>query len=308
MPDEPSINVTEPDSSGFWSRVKNLFTRDLNASSDSFQSDIDDAHADGRIDSEVRDMLDGVLEVAELHARDIMVPRSQMVVLEREMPLDEILNRVIDVGHSRFPVIGDDKDEVIGILLAKDLLRIISEQLETEQSAFDIRECLRAPVFIPESKRLNSLLKEFRSSRNHMAVVVDEYGGVAGLITIEDVLERIVGDIDDEYDVPDDVEILKEGNNLYAVRALTRIEDFNEHFKVEFSDDGYDTIGGLVLSELGRMPVVGDELEFENFMFHVYKVDNRRIHTLKVSRIDGSGKLGEKTVTVEILNDPSVKV
>ena len=307
MPDEPSINVTEPVNTGFWSRIKQIFSGETHNATDSFQSDIDDAHADGRIDTEVRDMLDGVLEVAELQARDIMVPRSQMVVLEREMPLDEILHRVIDVGHSRFPVIGDDKDEVIGILLAKDLLRIISEQLEaTQHSSFDIRECLRAPVFIPESKRLNSLLKEFRSSRNHMAVVVDEYGGVAGLITIEDVLERIVGDIDDEYDVPDDIEILKEGENLFAVRALTRIEDFNEHFEVEFDDDDYDTIGGLVLSELGRMPIVGDELEFSDFMFHVYKVDNRRIHTLKVSRIDGSGKLGEKTVTLPILDDSSI--
>lgn len=306
MPDEPSINVTEPVKTGLWSRIKDLLTRDISSPADSFQSDIQDAHADGRIDTEVRDMLDGVLEVAELQARDIMLPRSQMVVLERDMPLDEILSRVIEVGHSRFPVIGDDKDEVIGILLAKDLLKIISQHLESnDHTSFDIRECLRTPVFIPESKRLNTLLKEFRSSRNHMAVVVDEYGGVAGLITIEDVLERIVGDIDDEYDVPEDIEILMEGDNLFAVRALTRMEDFNEYFGVEFEDDNYDTIGGLVLSELGRMPVIGDELEFSDFMFHVYKVDNRRIHTLKVSRIDGSGKLGEKTITSETLTDKS---
>lgn len=302
MPDEPSISVTEPAQTGFWSRLKNIFTRDIGANPESFQSDIDDAHAHGRIDTEVRDMLDGVLEVAELQARDIMIPRSQMVVLEREMPMDEIMDRVIEVGHSRFPVIGDDKDEVVGILLAKDLLKFVSEHLdEGDGMTFDIRECLRAPVFIPESKRLNTLLKEFRSSRNHMAIVVDEYGGVAGLITIEDVLERIVGDIDDEYDKPEDIEILKEGDNLYAVRALTRIEDFNEHFDVELKDDDYDTIGGLVISELGRMPIVGDELEFSGFIFHVYKVDNRRIHTLKVSRVDGSGKLGEKTITTEIL-------
>jgi magnesium and cobalt transporter len=307
MPDEPSINVTEPVNTGFWSRMKAIFTRDIIANPESFQSDIDDAHAHGRIDTEVRDMLDGVLEVAELQARDIMIPRSQMVVLERDMPMEEILHLVIDVGHSRFPVIGDDKDEVVGIMLAKDLLKFVSEHLnEGDHMTFDIRECLRAPVFIPESKRLNTLLKEFRSSRNHMAIVVDEYGGVAGLITIEDVLERIVGDIDDEYDVPDDIDILKEGDNLHAVRALTRIEDFNEFFDTELDDDGYDTIGGLVLSELGRMPVVGDELEFDQFIFHVYKVDNRRIHTLKVSRVDGSGKLGDKTITTEILKVDSV--
>ena len=297
MPDEPSISVTETEQSGLWSRIKQILTGADSASSDSFQSDIDDAHADGRIDSEVRDMMDGVLEVAELRARDVMIPRSQMVVLERDMPINEIIERVIHVGHSRFPVIGDDKDEVVGILLAKDLLKFAAEHLdENSEVRFDIRECLRSPVFVPESKRLNSLLKMFRSSRNHLAVVVDEYGGVSGLITIEDVLERIVGDIDDEYDIPEDVEILKEGENLYAVRALTRIEDFNEFFNIEFADDDFDTVGGLVLAELGRMPVVGDQLEVSDMLFHVYKVDNRRIHTLKVSRVDGTGNLGNKTI------------
>ncbi len=302
MPDEPSISVIETEQSGLWSRIKNIFSGSDSSSSDSFQSDIDDAHADGRIDTEVRDMMDGVLEVAELQARDVMIPRSQMVVLERDMPVNEIIESVIHVGHSRFPVIGDDKDEVVGILLAKDLLKFAAEKLNDESEVrFDIRECLRNPVFVPESKRLNSLLKMFRSSRNHLAIVVDEYGGVAGLITIEDVLERIVGDIDDEYDIPDDIEILKEGDNLFAVRALTRIEDFNEHFDVEFADDDFDTVGGLVLAQLGRMPIIGDQLEFDGFLFHVYKVDNRRIHTLKVSRVDGSGHLGEKTITTEIL-------
>jgi len=260
MPDDPSISVTETESSGFWSRIKQFFSGADQASLDSFQSDIDDAHADGRIDTEVRDMMDGVLEVAELQARDIMIPRSQMVVLERDMPVNEIIKNVIEVGHSRFPVIGDDKDEVVGILLAKDLLKFAAEQLAANSEvSFDIRECLRTPVFVPESKRLNSLLKMFRSSRNHLAIVVDEYGGVAGLITIEDVLERIVGDIDDEYDIPDDIEILKEGDNLFAVRALTRIEDFNEYFTVEFPDSDFDTVGGLVLAQLGRMPIIGDE-------------------------------------------------
>ena len=302
MPDEPSISVIETEQSGLWSRIKQIFTGANSAATDSFQSDIDDAHADGRIDSEVRDMMDGVLEVAELRARDVMIPRSQMVVLERDMPVNEIIQNVIEVGHSRFPVIGDDKDEVVGILLAKDLLKFAAEKLTDKTVvSFDIRDCLRTPVFVPESKRLNSLLKMFRSSRNHLAIVVDEYGGVAGLITIEDVLERIVGDIDDEYDIPDDIEILKEGENLFAVRALTRIEDFNEHFAVEFSDADFDTVGGLVLSQLGRMPVIGDELEFRGFLFHVYKVDNRRIHTLKVSSVDGSGQLGEKTISTEIL-------
>lgn len=297
MPTEepPSINSEPPSRSStkisFWSSIKNLFSGDAH-SPESLQSDIEEALAEGRIDESVRDMLDGVLEVAESHARDVMIPRSQITVLERDMPIEDIMAKVIEVGHSRFPVIGEDKDEVVGILLAKDLLRVASNLMQDDASAdsaekktpFELREYLRAPVFIPESKRLDSLLSDFRASRNHMAIVVDEYGGVAGLVTIEDVLETIVGDIDDEHDVEDDVDILKEDDNLFAVRALTRIDDFNEYFKVNFDDEEYDTIGGLIVSQLGRMPLEGDRLEFDGFDFLVYRVTKRRIHTLKVNR------------------------
>jgi len=292
MPTDESLSTTvEPPSSSlthspphpsFWSKLKSIFSGN-DQNTESLQSDIEDALAEGRIEEDVRDMLDGVLEVAELQARDVMIPRSQMIVIERDTPIKTIIEMVIENGHSRFPVIGEDKDEVVGILMAKDLLRAASDMM-SNASNFDIRECLRNPVFIPESKRLNSLLSDFRTSRNHMAIVVDEYGGVAGLVTIEDVLERIVGDIDDEYDTETDINILKEGDNLFAVRALTRIEDFNEYFEVELSDEEYDTIGGLVVSQLGRMPIQGDNLSFAGFDFNVYRVDQRRIHTLKVKR------------------------
>lgn len=288
--EEPSSTKLEPPSSssssenktGLWTSIKSFFSRDPQ-STETLQSDIEDALAEGQIEEDVRDMLDGVLEVAELHARDVMIPRSQMQVIERDESINSIIEQVIELGHSRYPVIGEDKDEVIGILLAKDLLGAAKDMMQG-QSDFDIRSCLRPPVFIPESKRLNALLSEFRTSRNHMAVVVDEYGGISGLITIEDVLERIVGDIDDEHDVETEVEILKEGDNLFAIRALTRIEDFNEYFGVELSDEEYDTIGGLVVSQLGRMPEMGDELKFGGFDFNVYRVAKRRIHTLKVKR------------------------
>jgi len=300
MPTEesPSLNPEPPSSSpnkvSFWNTIKNLFSSDSN-SPESLQNDIEDALAEGRIDESVRDMLDGVLEVAESHARDVMIPRSQMTVLERDMPIEDIMAKVIEVGHSRFPVIGEDKDEVVGILLAKDLLRVASSLMNPAHAdeaenvpSFELREYLRAPVFIPESKRLNRLLSDFRTSRNHMAIVVDEYGGVAGLVTIEDVLETIVGDIDDEHDVNEDIDILKEEDNLYAVRALTRIDDFNEYFDVSFADDDYDTIGGLIVSQLGRMPLEGDKMQFDGFDFLVYRVTKRRIHTLKIKRIEAA--------------------
>src|SRR5712671_4354677 len=231
------------------------------------------------IDSDALDMLEGVLEVAALQVRDIMVPRSQMAVVDRDAAPEEILPVVIESGHSRFPVIGDDRDKIVGVLLAKDLLRYFSEG---GQEDFDIKECLRPAVFIPESKRLNVLLKEFRANHNHMAFVVDEYGGVAGLVTIEDVLEQIVGDIGDEYDIDDDLDIRKEGERQFNVRAQTRIGDFNDYFGVKFSDDEFDTIGGLVMSNLGRLPRRGEAFSFGGFDFKVLRGDRRRLDVLRV--------------------------
>jgi magnesium and cobalt transporter len=240
---------------------------------------LDDARERGLIDSEVLAMLEGVLAVSAIQVRDVMVPRPQMVVVQRDEPPERILPVVIESGHSRFPVIGEDRDEVVGILLAKDLLRYFAEG---QGGDFDIRECLRPAVFIPESKRLNVLLQEFRVNHNHMAIVVDEYGGVAGLLTIEDVLEQIVGDIGDEYDVDEGEGVRKEGERTFTVPALTRIEDFNQLFGTRFSDEEFDTIGGLVLHELGRMPRRGEAISIGGLDLKVVRADRRRIETLRV--------------------------
>jgi magnesium and cobalt transporter len=208
-----------------------------------------------------------------------------MVVVQRDDPPEKILPVVIESGHSRFPVVGEDRDEVVGILLAKDLLRYFTQDASAQDGGaqFDIRECLRPAVFIPESKRLNVLLKEFRISHNHMAIVVDEYGGVSGLLTIEDVLEQIVGDIGDEYDVDEGEGIRREGERTYSVPALTRIEEFNATFGTRYSDEEFDTIGGLVLHELGRMPRRGEAVEIGGLELKVQRADRRRIETLRVT-------------------------
>jgi len=247
---------------------------------DQLEGVLADAKERGLIDAEVLRMLEGVLEVSEIQVRDVMVPRSQMVVVQRDDPPERILPVVIESGHSRFPVIGDDRDEVIGILLAKDLLRFFAQASDAD---FDIRECVRPAVFIPEAKRLNVLLKEFRVSHNHMAIVVDEYGGISGLLTIEDVLEQIVGDIGDEYDVDETEGIRKEGERTFAVPALTRIDEFNSVFGTRFSDEEFDTIGGLVLHELGRMPRRGEAVEIGGFELKVQRADRRRIDALRVT-------------------------
>jgi magnesium and cobalt transporter len=240
------------------------------------------------LDPDEHSMLEGVLEVSTMQVRDIMVPRGKMVVVERDASPQEMLQIIIESGHSRFPVIADDRDEVIGILLAKDLLRYFAENVtENGQERFRIKECLRPAVFIPESKRLNVLLKEFRGSHNHMAIVVDEYGGVAGLLTIEDVLEQIVGEIDDEHDPDEEEMIVPEQDNAWRVDALTRIEDLNEELGTRFSDEEYDTVGGLVMHELGRLPRKGEALEFEGMRFTVLRADRRRIHSVRLRRIAG---------------------
>ncbi|MBT8084142.1 MAG: CBS domain-containing protein [Woeseia sp.] len=238
--------------------------------------------AESVFDAEEQIMLAGVLEVAETQVRDVMVPRSQMVVIEREQSLDDMLKVIIESGHSRFPVIGEDRDEVVGVLLAKDLLR----HLTNPDDDMDIGTYLRPVTVIPESKRLNALLKEFRDTHNHMAIVVDEYGGVCGLLTIEDVLEEIVGEIDDEHD-REEADCIVQGNDddTFLVRALTRIDDFNDHFESALDDEMYDTVGGLVMHELGRLPRRGENLDFGGFEFRVVKADRRRIDTLRVKRL-----------------------
>jgi len=226
-------------------------------------------------------MLQGVLKVADTQVRDIMVPRSHMVVVAKDQTAEEVLKVVTDSNHSRFPVIGDDKDEVVGIVLAKDVLK----HFIVNKSPFDLQSFLRPAAFIPESKRLNTLLTEFREGRNHMAIVVDEYGGVSGLATIEDVLEQIVGDIDDELDPEEASSIQPQDNGKYVVAALTRIDEFNEFFRTSLSDAEYDTVGGLVMHELGRLPRRNETLDFAGLRFKVLRGDRRRLHTLEVTRL-----------------------
>jgi magnesium and cobalt transporter len=212
-----------------------------------------------------------------MQACDIMVPRSQIVVVEQNMPPEDILGVIARSAHSRFPVIGESRDDIVGILLAKDMLLYCQQR---EAQSFNIRDILRPASFIPESKRLNILLKEFRASRNHMTIVVDEYGGTAGLVTIEDVLEQIVGEIEDEHDIAEDAFIFHRGNDNYTIKALTPIEDFNEYFGADFSDEELDTIGGLVLNGFGRVPGRGESIPIGDFEFKVLRADSRRIHLL----------------------------
>ncbi len=226
-------------------------------------------------------MMQGVLATSELQVRDIMIPRSQMVVVESDASAAEILPTALESGHSRFPVIGESRDEVVGILLAKDMLRLALA--ESDNAEFDISQVLRPAVYVPESKRVNVLLKEFRASRNHMAVVVDEYGGVAGLVTIEDALEQIVGDIDDEYDQTEGAFILRQEKNRFQVRSLTPVDEFNRYFGAEFSDEEFDTIGGLVMHEFGHMPRRGESTTIERFQFNVQRADSRRIHLFQMT-------------------------
>jgi magnesium and cobalt transporter len=239
-----------------------------------------EARQRGVLDADAFAMLEGVLAVADLQVRDIMIPRVQMVCVYRDDPIARILAAVVESGHSRFPVLDGDRDDVIGILLAKDLLRLFAG---ATPARFDMREYMRPVVFVPESKRLNVLLKEFRGNRNHMAIVVDEYSGVAGLVTIEDVIEQIVGDIDDEFDVEDDQNIRREAERAFNVRGSTRIDEFNQFFKAALPEGQYDTVAGLVIKQFGRMPRRGESVTLGDFEFRVLRTDRRRIDSLRVT-------------------------
>ena len=271
-----------PDSTGSTGRWLKRITRSMSREPRDLAELIEElreASNRGLFDGDALVMLEGVLAVADMQVRDIMVPRSQMVCVERDEPADRLVALVVESGHSRFPVIGEDRDQILGILLAKDLLRLQAAGDEP----FEIREFMRPAVFVPESKRLNVLLKDFRRSRNHIAIVVDEYGGVCGLVTIEDVLEQIVGEIDDEHDIEDDQAIRREGAREFTVSALTPIADFNEYFDTTFSDADYDTIGGLVMHEFGRLPRRGESVQVNHWEFRVLRADRRRIDSLRVT-------------------------
>jgi magnesium and cobalt transporter len=238
------------------------------------------AYENSLMDADALAMIEGVLQVSEMRVGEIMIPRAQMDIIDINDAPEVFIPFVIETAHSRFPVVDKDKDDVIGILLAKDLLRHYAE------SDSDIRGMLRPAVFIPESKRLNVLLKEFRSNRNHIAIVVDEYGGVAGIVTIEDVLEQIVGDIEDEYDFDETEDnIIREHDGVFRVKAGTEIEDFNQTLGAQFSDEEFDTVGGLVVSRFGHLPKRGESVKFDGFNFSVLRADSRRLHAVRVTRL-----------------------
>ncbi len=235
------------------------------------------------IDEDARSIMEGAMQVSDMQARDIMIPRAQMVVIKAECTLEDILPQIIRSSHSRYPVIGESPDDVLGILLAKDLLPQI---LNNDLSAFKIEDLLRPTVVVPESKRLNVLLREFRENRNHMAIVIDEYGGVAGLVTIEDVLEEIVGEIEDETDAESDRYIRRISDEDFFIKALTPIDDFNDYFGTRFSDEEFDTIGGLVIQALGHMPTRNEVAVIDRFEFKVINADQRKIHSLRMRPAD----------------------
>jgi len=238
------------------------------------------AYSRNLLDADALSIIEGALTVSEMAVRDIMIPRAQVDFIDIHEPIESFIPQVIATAHSRFPVVDQNRDDVIGILLAKDLLRHYAGE-----EGFNVREMLRPAVFVPEAKRLNVLLREFRASRNHMAIVIDEYGGVAGLITIEDVLEQIVGDIEDEYDFDEASDnIIPEPGGRFRVKALTQIADFNAAFGARFSDEAADTVGGFVIAHLGRLPKRGETVTIEGLRFQVLRADSRRVYTLLVDK------------------------
>jgi len=278
MNDDPG-STSGPAHRTWWDRLGHMFSGEPRNRNELLE-ELRAAQTNGLLSVDTLTMVEGAIKVTELSVDDVMVPRAQIVMLAVESPLTDILAAVVESGHSRFPVHGEDKDEVLGILLAKDLLKFFGAA-----EHFDIRAIMRPAVLIPESMRLNILLAEFRLTRNHMALVVDEYGGVAGLITIEDVLEQIVGEIDDEHDDEHEPELVHEqpGGEL-LVSALTPIADFNEHTGAVFSDEEYDTVGGMVTSEFGHLPEAGEEVAIGAFLFHVTEADDRRVQQFRVVR------------------------
>ncbi|UJM91537.1 CBS domain-containing protein [Rhodanobacter denitrificans] len=276
MSDDPG-STSGPAHRTWWDRLGHMFSGEPR-NRDELIEELRSAQTNGLLSVNTLTMVEGAIKVTELSVDDVMVPRAQIVMLAADSPLPDILAAVVESGHSRFPVHGEDKDEILGILLAKDLLKYFGAA-----EHFDIRAILRPAVLIPESMRLNVLLEEFRLSRNHMALVVNEYGGVAGLVTIEDVLEQIVGEIDDEHDDEVEPELMHEQpGGDWLVSALTPIEDFNEQTGADFPDEEYDTVGGMVTAGFGHLPEVGEEVAIGDYLFHVTEADDRRVQAFRV--------------------------
>jgi len=286
---EKKTSTDSGDKPPLTTRIKKLFSSEPQTTEDMVAM-VDAASENEIIDNDARRIIAGALEVSAMHARDIMIPRTQMTILKADDTLEENLQKIIDTSHSRYPVIGENIDEILGILLVKDLLPLFFQKDASVDSSEDnsdsqkfIIDLLRPVVFVPESKRLNVLLRQFREDRNHMALVIDEYGTLAGLVTIEDVLEEIVGEIEDEHDATDDAQIRKMSHSNYMIQALTPVDDFNEFFESTLSEDEFDTIGGIVTNKFGRLPKRNESISFEGFTFHVTHSDSRRLHTLRMS-------------------------
>ncbi len=269
---------SEPEEKSWLDKITQLFSSEPRTRAD-LEDVLSVAAENEVIDEDALSIIEGAMKVSDMQARDIMIPRSQMVVIKADQTLEEILPQIISSAHSRYPVIDDSLDDILGILLAKDLLPQI---LNKEQASLKVTELLRQTVVVPESKRLNVLLQEFREKRNHMAIVIDEYGGVAGLVTIEDVLEEIVGEIEDETDAQEDLFIRKISDQDYFVKALTPVDDFNDYFDANFSEEEFGTIGGLVLQAFGHLPNRSEVTTIENFEFKVINADQRKIHSLRI--------------------------
>lgn len=278
MTEDQSSKNSDTDNQKSWlTKLANLFTDEPQSRDDLIQI-LQEAYHNNLVDIDALNMMKGALKVSELQVRQVMVPRAQMVVIPQTSNIEDILPIIVESGHSRFPVVGEDKDELEGILLAKDVLKSFVK----EEDDFNLKDIIRPAVVIPESKQVNILLNEFRTTRNHMAIIIDEYGGVAGLVTIEDILEEIVGDIDDEYDDHEDPYVMKVAEGVYRINALTTITEFNEQFKTGFDDSEFDTIGGLVASEAGRLPETGELIEVANLIFKIIKADKRRVEFVEV--------------------------
>jgi magnesium and cobalt transporter len=278
MTEDQSSKDSDTDNQKSWlSKLANLFTDEPKNREDLIQI-LQEAYHNDLVDIDALNMMKGALKVSELQVRQVMVPRAQMVVIPQTSNIEDILPIIVESGHSRFPVVGEDKDELEGILLAKDVLKSFVK----EEDDFNLKDIIRPAVVIPESKQVNILLNEFRTNRNHMAIIIDEYGGVAGLVTIEDILEEIVGDIDDEYDDHEDPYVMKIADSVYRINALTTITEFNEQFDTGFDDSEFDTIGGLVASEAGRLPETGELIEVADLIFKIIKADKRRVEFVEV--------------------------
>ncbi|OEE78126.1 CNNM family magnesium/cobalt transport protein CorC [Vibrio ordalii] len=278
MNEDNPQNSEGPSRKSFFERLGQLFQGDPRDRQELVDV-IRDSEINDLIDHDTRDMLEGVMEISEMRVRDIMIPRSQMVTIDKNDDLDTLIALITDAQHSRYPVISEDKDHVEGILLAKDLLKYLG----SDSAPFNILEVIRPAVVVPESKRVDRLLKEFREERYHMAIVVNEFGGVSGLVTIEDILEEIVGDIEDEFDDEEQLDIRKLSKHTFAVKALTTIEEFNETFGTKFSDEEVDTVGGLVMTAFGHLPSRGEVVEIDKYSFKVTAADNRRVVQLQVT-------------------------